>query len=61
MEAVVAEVLNRFVGTYVHNIQTEQLKVAVWSGNVNLSNLEVRPDALRHLDLPITVVKGACL
>lgn len=59
LESVLVDVLNRFVGAYVRNIQAEQLRVAVWAGNVVLSHLEVRPDALRELDLPITVVKGA--
>lgn len=31
-ESVVAEVLNRFLGDYVENLDSKQLKIGIWGG-----------------------------
>lgn len=32
-ESVVVDVLNRFLGDYVVNLDTSQLKLGIWGGN----------------------------
>lgn len=32
-ESVVAELLNRFLGDYVENLDSTQLKIGIWGGN----------------------------
>lgn len=58
LESLVAGLLNRFLGMYVKNFDPTQLKVGIWSGDVKLSDLELRREALDQLKLPINVVEG---
>lgn len=34
-ESVLTQVLNRFLGAYVENLDTNQLRVGIWGGNKN--------------------------
>ncbi|GBP32066.1 Vacuolar protein sorting-associated protein 13D [Eumeta japonica] len=58
LEGLVAWVLNNYLGKYVENLNTDQLSVALLSGKVELENLPLRKDALRHIGLPIEVKAG---
>eukprot|EP01025_Chloroclados_australasicus_P001122 TRINITY_DN10334_c0_g1_i3.p2 TRINITY_DN10334_c0_g1~~TRINITY_DN10334_c0_g1_i3.p2 ORF type:complete len:160 (-),score=29.58 TRINITY_DN10334_c0_g1_i3:47-478(-) len=57
-EAQVAYYLNRYLGQYVQGLDPESLKISVWSGNVTLRNLKLKPEALADLNLPVTVKSG---
>ncbi|XP_071466561.1 intermembrane lipid transfer protein VPS13A-like isoform X3 [Marmota flaviventris] len=57
-ELVVVEVLNRFLGDYVVNLDTSQLSLGIWKGDVALKNLEVKENALSQLDVPFKVKVG---
>ncbi|KAJ9533703.1 hypothetical protein QJQ45_026839, partial [Haematococcus lacustris] len=54
-EAQVAFYLRKYLGKYVHGLDADALKLSVWSGDVSLHGLQLRPEALEELDLPITV------
>ncbi|KAL1838057.1 hypothetical protein VTJ49DRAFT_3105 [Mycothermus thermophilus] len=58
LEGLVAGLLNRFLGMYVKNFDPTQLKVGIWGGDVKLSQLELRREALDQLKLPINVIAG---
>ncbi|PVU99655.1 hypothetical protein BB559_000513 [Furculomyces boomerangus] len=58
LEGVLASVLNKVLGSYVDNLETNQLKIGIWKGDVKLQNLRLRKDALDSLHLPIDVVEG---
>ncbi|ORX52050.1 hypothetical protein DM01DRAFT_1408497 [Hesseltinella vesiculosa] len=58
LESLVASILNRVLGNYVSNLNYDQLKIAIWNGQVNLHNLKLRRDALDKLRLPIDVTEG---
>ncbi|KAL8196982.1 UNVERIFIED_CONTAM: Vacuolar protein sorting-associated protein 13C, partial [Gekko kuhli] len=58
LESVVADLLNRFLGDYVENLNKSQLKLGIWGGNVALDNLQVKENALSELDLPFRVKAG---
>ena len=58
LEGLVATLLNRFLGMYVKNFDPKQLNVGIWSGDVKLTNLELRREALDQLHLPVNVVEG---
>lgn len=36
-ESIVADVLNRFVGEYVENLDKKQLKIGIWGGKYKLA------------------------
>ncbi|KAK7084546.1 hypothetical protein SK128_022287 [Halocaridina rubra] len=61
---VVAGLVNRFFGQYLEDINTQEVNDALLSGQVNLTNLKIRQDALSFLDvyygspLPIEVKRG---
>ena len=58
LEGVLASVLNRFLASYVDGLNTNQLNVAIWSGDVKLRNLRLKRSALDKLRLPIDVKEG---
>lgn len=58
LEGLVANLLNRFIGMYVRNFDAKQLNVGIWSGDVQLRNLQLRREALDQLHLPVNVVEG---
>jgi vacuolar protein sorting-associated protein 13A/C len=58
LEGLVANLLNRFLGMYVQNFDAKQLNVGIWSGDVKLTNLELRREALDQMHLPLNVVEG---
>ncbi|XP_042521533.1 vacuolar protein sorting-associated protein 13A isoform X1 [Dipodomys spectabilis] len=57
-ESVVVDVLNRFLGDYVVDLDTSQLSLGIWKGAVALKNLEIKENALSQLDVPFKVKVG---
>ncbi|KAF9111925.1 hypothetical protein BGX27_004234 [Mortierella sp. AM989] len=58
LESLVAGLLNRFIGPYVTNLNVNQLNIGIWSGDVKLTNLRLKKDALDKFSLPIDVTEG---
>ncbi|KAM9640422.1 intermembrane lipid transfer protein VPS13C isoform 2-T2 [Morphnus guianensis] len=58
LESVVADLLNRFLGDYVENLNKSQLKLGIWGGNVALDNLQIKENALSELDVPFRIRVG---
>ncbi|XP_014251025.1 vacuolar protein sorting-associated protein 13A-like isoform X2 [Cimex lectularius] len=58
-ERVVATLLHRYLGKYIQDLDTENLNVGIFGGQVQLTDLKIKPDALYELDLPIEVKVGA--
>ncbi|XP_027707786.1 vacuolar protein sorting-associated protein 13C [Vombatus ursinus] len=58
LESVVADLLNRFLGDYVENLDKSQLKLGIWGGNVALDNLQIKENALSELGVPFKVKVG---
>ncbi|KAL6266404.1 hypothetical protein P5V15_003257 [Pogonomyrmex californicus] len=58
LEGLVAWVLNNYLGKYVENLNTDQLSIALLSGEVELENLPLKREALRHIGLPVEVKAG---
>lgn len=57
-ERQVVPLLNHYLGRYAYNVDASALKISVLSGNVELHNLQLKPEALNELNLPITVKSG---
>lgn len=58
LEGLVATLLNRFLGMYIRNFDPKQLNIGIWSGDVQLRNLELRKEALDQMKLPLNVSEG---
>jgi len=57
-ERFVADLLTRYLGEYIKTLNTENLKIGIWSGNVSLENLELKKNALEKFNLPFTIKEG---
>ncbi|XP_060529289.1 intermembrane lipid transfer protein Vps13D isoform X2 [Cylas formicarius] len=57
LEGLITWILNNYLGKYVQ-LNTDQLSIALLSGKVELENVPLRSDALKHLGLPIQVKSG---
>nr|AFN89138.1 vacuolar protein sorting 13 [Mesembryanthemum crystallinum] len=58
LEDQVAYLLQRYLGNYVRGLNKEALKISVWNGDVELTNMQLKPEALNALKLPIKVKAG---
>ncbi|XP_052241928.1 intermembrane lipid transfer protein VPS13A-like isoform X2 [Dreissena polymorpha] len=57
-EGVVSYLINRFLGKYVQGLDSSNLRVGIFSGDVELKDLQLRTEALVELNLPIEVKAG---
>ncbi|KAF7280409.1 hypothetical protein GWI33_006075 [Rhynchophorus ferrugineus] len=57
LEGLAAWILNNYLGKYVY-LNTDQLSIALLSGKVELENVPLKTDALRHLGLPVRIRAG---
>jgi len=57
-EGIVSDLLIKYLGQYVKNLNRDNLNIGVFSGDVLLEQLEISEDALSSLDLPFGVKKG---
>ncbi|ESW28603.1 hypothetical protein PHAVU_002G003000 [Phaseolus vulgaris] len=58
LEDQVAYLLQRYLGNYVRGLSKEALKISVWKGDVELKNMQLKPEALNALKLPVKVKAG---
>lgn len=58
LEAQVAYYLNQYLGEYLSGLDTNSLQISVFAGDVTLTNLLLKPDALNALNLPVRVTAG---
>ncbi|CAI0538916.1 unnamed protein product [Linum tenue] len=58
LEDQVAFLLQKFLGNYVRGLSKEALKISVWRGDVELTNMQLKPEALNALKLPVKVKAG---
>jgi vacuolar protein sorting-associated protein 13A/C len=58
LEPVLAYYLNQYLGKYVTGLDADKLRLSVWAGDVVLKGLKLRSEALKDLNLPITVKGG---
>lgn len=57
-ESLVVDLMNRYLGEYIENLDASQLKLGIWGGDAVLENLHVKGDALKDLDLPVEIKSG---
>ncbi|XP_058190168.1 uncharacterized protein LOC131307586 isoform X5 [Rhododendron vialii] len=58
LEDQVTYLLQRYLGNYVRGLNKEALKISVWKGDVELTNMQLKPEALNALKLPVKVKAG---
>lgn len=55
LESLAASLLSQILSQYIENLNADRLKLNVISGQLELSNLRIRKDALIDTDLPFVV------
>ncbi|XP_058084436.1 uncharacterized protein LOC131232245 isoform X2 [Magnolia sinica] len=58
LEDQVAFLLQKYLGNYVRGLNKEALKISAWRGDVELTNMQLKPEALNALKLPVKVKAG---
>lgn len=57
-ESYVVDLLNKYAGQYLENLDSSQLRLGIWGGDAQLENLILKESALDDLDLPVKVLRG---
>lgn len=57
-ESLVANLLNRFLGSYIENFDPKQLNIGIWGGDVKLKDLRLKKESLDRFKLPLNVKFG---
>lgn len=58
LEGLISSVLNRFLGTFIEDLDSDQLNISLWSGSVKLENLQIKPTLFDTMPLPFTLHYG---
>jgi hypothetical protein len=58
MERVLRKILNNSLGDFFENISSNDVKVGIFSGKVQLKNLKLKPSIMERLGLPIKLISG---
>ncbi|EGZ15036.1 hypothetical protein PHYSODRAFT_315602 [Phytophthora sojae] len=58
-KAIISSVLEAQLGKYVAGLRSDSLVVGLWSGELELRDLALKPHALAELQLPVAVASGS--
>lgn len=58
MEKIISKVLNKFLGDWIGNLNSEQLNISLFKGVVSLEDLTLKTDILHILGLPFDLTHG---
>lgn len=47
-----------YIGEYVDGLSRDNLRMGVWSGEIEFHNLTLKPSALAHFNLPVNIEMG---
>jgi len=56
---ILLNVLQDVLGDFVEGLESENLKLGVFSGKISLEHLKIKTEALQNLSLPIEVRHGS--
>jgi vacuolar protein sorting-associated protein 13A/C len=54
-ESLVERLLNKILGEYIENFNSENLHIGIWSGQVVLKNIALKKDIVKRLNLPFII------
>uniref|UniRef100_A0AAV1UVF6 PDZ domain-containing protein n=1 Tax=Peronospora matthiolae TaxID=2874970 RepID=A0AAV1UVF6_9STRA len=58
-KAIITSILEAQLGKYIDGLRSDSLVVGLWSGELELRDLTLKPHALAELQLPLTVASGS--
>ncbi|KAG6959125.1 hypothetical protein JG687_00008974 [Phytophthora cactorum] len=57
-KAIISSILEAQLGKYVDGLRSDSLVVGLWSGELELRDLALKPHALAELQLPVAITSG---
>ena len=57
-ETLITKVLNKVLGNFIENMDSRQLDLSLFKGDITLVNMKVRPDLFSSLPLPFALDYG---
>ena len=54
-EKLLQKVLMNYFGRFIDGLDKNNLKLGVWSGNVAIENVNLKPEVIELLELPFTL------
>ncbi|CAG5116191.1 unnamed protein product, partial [Candidula unifasciata] len=57
-ESIVVELINKYLGEFVEDLDKSQLSIGIWSGDVVLKKLNLKESALDHFNIPVKIKAG---
>ncbi|CAH0515548.1 unnamed protein product [Peronospora belbahrii] len=58
-KAIITSILEAQLGKYVEGLRSDSLEIGLWSGELELRDLILKPHALTELQLPVTIASGS--
>ncbi|EGZ04672.1 hypothetical protein PHYSODRAFT_535894, partial [Phytophthora sojae] len=58
-KAIILSILEAQLGKYVAGLRSDSLVVGLWSGELELRDLSLKPHSLAELQLPVAVTSGS--
>lgn len=58
LEALLAWLINNYIGEYFDNVNTDQLSIAYGEGEIELDHLPLKVEPFRRFNLPFQVQSG---
>ena len=58
LQRLLESILTRYIGAYVQEINQNNLKMSIYSGLIDLSNLALKKNLLQRLNIPIELKAG---
>lgn len=52
-ESLLEKILQKQLGQFILGLDSKNLKLGVWSGNVVIENVSIKPEVLGMLEIPI--------
>lgn len=57
-EKILEKILLQYFGRFITGLDKNNLKLGVWSGNMVIENVNLKPEIIEMLELPIKIEKS---
>lgn len=54
-ESLLEKILNKFLGDFIEGFDASNLHIGIWSGEVTITNVALKADVVKMLELPIGI------
>ena len=53
LQKILEKVLDNHFGRFLNGLDKNNIKLGIWSGNIDIQNVSLKPEAIEMLQLPI--------